>query len=73
MGSGLGVDVGETGVEIGETGVNVGRFGVGVEVQEMNNRLRVRNEAKRLFIGSFRLDGLMPCAKPARESGHPYQ
>jgi hypothetical protein len=55
MGSGLGVKVRKTGVDVGETGVEVGGLGVGAEsVQEARSRLRLKNEAKSLFIKSFR-------------------
>ena len=55
MGSGLGVDVAPTAVYVGVTGMEVGETGVGVrELQERRSRLRLKNEAKSLFIKSFR-------------------
>jgi hypothetical protein len=55
MGSGFGVDVGAMDVDAGESGREVGETGVGVrEVQEVRSRLRLKNEAKSLFIKSFR-------------------
>ena len=55
--SGLGVDV----------GVGVGGAGVGLgDVQDVRSRLRLKNEAKSLFIESFRLGNPTLFARPVR-------